>query len=413
MTARRAFRERFGGEATHLAEAPGRVNLIGEHTDYNLLPVLPLALQRRVRIVLRPRRDGRVILETLSDGFRGVDFGMSAAIAPDPPGNWGNYVKAAAQEMAVRFGADIGFEGVVESDVPVASGLSSSSALVNAVGVAVAALNDVEIGPLPLAEAMADAERYTGTQGGGMDQAISMGGREGHAALIEFAPLRMTHVPVPDGWRFVVADTLVRAEKSGAAQEAYNRRTVECREALRGVGEAAVAAGRVPVAPGSYPALLEALEEPEMLAIGEDALPEVLFRRFRHVVTEAGRVRRAVEALREGEMEGFGALMDASHESLRCDYEVSAPELDTLVDLSRRAGARGARLTGAGFGGCMVALATDTGVESLLGALRDGYFEPAGVTRADAGSRLFVALPSRGATCVPIPVSEAPPGAGA
>lgn len=218
------FARRFGSPPGHLSRAPGRVNLIGEHVDYNDLPVLPMALQREVRIALRPRDDERIVLHNVNDAFPPVEFDIGPSIEPYVQGAWGNYVKAPANELARRFAIWRGFDGVLDSDLPVASGLSSSSAVVNAVGLALAHINEVPTEPRELGALMADAERYVGTQGGGMDQAISMGARAGHAAKITFAPLRLRHVRVPDDWCVIVAHTGSRAEKSQAAMVAYNRR---------------------------------------------------------------------------------------------------------------------------------------------------------------------------------------------
>ena len=387
---------------THVSRAPGRVNLIGEHTDYNGLPVFPMALQREARIELRPRDDGLVRLSNTDPEFPPVDFEISVAIEKGPIGSWENYVKAPAQELARRFAIYRGFDGVMTSDVPVASGLSSSSALVNAVGLALAEINEVGADALALAEVMADAERYTGTQGGGMDQAISMAARAGHAARIDFEPLRLKHVPIPADWRFVVADTGVRAEKSGPVQGTYNRRRSECEEALALVGAELVRIGRVRVAPAGYQALLRAVPARELLDHAEGALDGNLLRRFRHVVTEATRVREAQDALLLADHAAFGILMDASHGSLRADYHVSSGELDELVALAKEGGAAGARLTGAGFGGCIVALTAPSTVDEVLEALVAGYYERRGMT-AKLDQHLFVAVPSDGASFGPLP----------
>lgn len=391
------FRERFGGDPTLVSRAPGRVNLIGEHVDYNGLPVLPMALQREARIVLRPRRDGVVNLVNTDPEFEDVTYEVGVRVEPGPTGSWGNYVRAPAQELARRYAILYGFDGVFSSDVPVASGLSSSSALTNSVGLALAEINEVGLGPLELGELMADAEQYTGTRGGGMDQAISMGARAGHAARIDFRPLKLHHVPVPSDWRFVVADTCVRAEKSGPAQAAYNRRRAECEEAFQLVAAELVRTRRLPAAPAGYRELLRKVYDDEALTAAESALPDTLLRRFRHVVTEHARVLEAQDLLYQADHVGFGMLMDASHGSLRTDYLVSSAELDELVALAKEGGAAGARLTGAGFGGCIVALASMDTVDEVLEALLTGYYEPRGLTdRVD--DRLFLAVPSQGAT---------------
>jgi galactokinase len=393
-----AFTARYGAPPTHVSRAPGRVNLIGEHTDYNDLPVLPMALQREVRLALRPREDRRVRLTNVLPEFAPLEFEIAPGIPPSEPGDWGNYAKAPADHLARHFSIERGFDGLLASDVPVASGLSSSSALVNAVGLALAHLNELGTEPLALASLMAEAERYTGTRGGGMDQAISMGARAGHAARIDFAPLRMHHVPIPSDWRFVVADTGVRAEKSGAAQRAYNLRRAECEQALEVVGEELVRTGGVPRPPSSYPAMLQAVRHDGALTAGESVLTGNLLKRFRHVVTEAHRVGLAADMLLSADLAGFGNLMDASHGSLRTDYNVSSSELDELVALAKEGGAVGARLTGAGFGGCIVALAPLMGVDDVVASLWNGYWgdrDPGGAE----DSHVFVAVPSAGATC--------------
>ncbi|HSW28088.1 MAG TPA: galactokinase [Longimicrobiales bacterium] len=392
-----AFRERFDTEPTHASRAPGRVNLIGEHTDYNGLPVLPMALQREARIVLVPREDGVVRLANTDAEFEAVEFEVGVGIEPGPPGHWGNYVKAPAQELARRFAIFRGFDGVLSSDVPVASGLSSSSALVNAVGLALAEINQVGLDALALGDLMADAERFTGTRGGGMDQAISMAARAGHAARIDFNPLRMRHVPVPSDWRFVVADTGVRAEKSGPAQATYNRRRAECEEALEAVSAELVHTRRIPRPPKGYQGLLRAVPDDEVLDAAKRVLDATLLKRFRHVVTENARVVEAQDLLSQADHAGFGTLMDGSHGSLRTDYNVSSAELDELVALANEGGASGARLTGAGFGGCIVALASTGTVDDVLEALVAGYYEPRNMAgRLD--QRLFLAVPSDGAS---------------
>ena len=393
----RSFQERFESRPTHLSRAPGRVNLIGEHIDYNDLPVLPMALHREVRIALRPRDDGMVVLHNALERFPTVEFEIEPALEPYVQGSWGNYVKAPARELARRFAIWRGFDGVLESDVPVASGLSSSSAVVNAVGLALGHINEVDTEVRSFAEVMADAERFVGTRGGGMDQAISLGARDRHAAKITFDPLRLRHVNVPDDWCFVVADTGKRAEKSRAAMVAYNRRRKECEEALREVSGYVATTNITEKLHTSYPELVAAVDPQTLVDAAGAVLRGNLLRRFRHVVTEASRVEEAVDRMYAADVTGFGALMDASHASLRADFHVSSTELDELVAVAREGGAAGARLTGAGFGGCIVALADRWTVGGVLETLVAEYYERYGMTdRID--DRLFVAVPSRGAS---------------
>ncbi|MFG0253175.1 MAG: galactokinase, partial [Phycisphaerales bacterium JB038] len=322
----------------YAVRAPGRVNLIGEHIDYHGLPVLPMALDRAVRIEARPRDDGRVALRNRDPRFPPARFDLGPALAAAAPGAWQNYARAAAH-VAHALGARRGVDAVISSDLPAAAGLSSSSALVVAVALALLAANELDVPALELATALARGERFVGTEGGGMDQAVCLAARAGHAMLIRFDPLSCRPVPVPDGWRVWVAHSGVDAEKSGAARDAYNRRRAEGRAAL------------ARLAPGVTFAEALAREPAEdWVARAERRLDDVLLRRFRHVVLEAGRVERAVSMLEARDLEGLGALMTRSHASLRDDYEVSHPRLDRLVDAALAAGAAGARLTGAGFG---------------------------------------------------------------
>jgi galactokinase len=390
-----AFREQYGREPDRLVRAPGRVNLIGEHVDYAGLPVFPMALQHAVHVAVRARDDGMIRVATSDPGYERREFELGPEIEPFAEGDWGNYVKAAAVAAAARYGAAGGADLWIDSQVPVAAGLSSSSALVVAVLKALLDVSDIEVDPIELAAVAADAEQYVGTRGGGMDQAISVCASEGCAARIEFDPVRVTPVPVPDDWRIVVADTGVQAHKSGNAKEAYNRRRAAVEESAHLVGE------KLGLAHGdrTYTRLISEHDAGELMAVAQQVLDERLLRRFRHVVTEADRTRRAEAAMRVDDPEEFGRLMNASHQSLRDDFEVSGPELDELVALARGAGALGARLTGAGMGGCIVALCTPDRVDSVLEALRDGYFvdAPGREPPADLEQRLFVAIPSAGA----------------
>ncbi|MCC6406184.1 MAG: galactokinase [Planctomycetes bacterium] len=380
--------EREFGAARRLrrVRAPGRVNLIGEHTDYNDLPVLPMALQRDTAILFAPRDDARVRLVNLDARFGAREFELSASIAPFAAGDWGNYVKAAAEILAREHGVTRGFDGVVAGDVPAASGLSSSAALVVASALALRVANGLELESRAFADLCARGERYVGTQGGGMDQAICIHGRRGHAVRIDFAPLRLAPVAMPAEWRFVIANSLVVADKSGSARDAYNSRRASCERALGAVRDAL----GEPAA--RYPDLLAMHGEDELLAAGARVLAAEELARFRHVVGEGLRVERAVEAMRAGDERRFGELMDASHASLAGDYAVSCAELDRLTELQRAAGAAGARLTGAGFGGCTVALCRAERAPALLAALDERFYGPRG-----AASEAFVACASDGA----------------
>lgn len=388
---RALFRSRFGAPApTLLVRAPGRVNLIGEHIDYNDLSVLPMAIQRHVTLLVRPRTDRVVHVASTAPGHEAREFEITESIPPFPTGDWGNYVKAAVQALAREQGLLAGYDALIHSTVPVAAGLSSSSALVIGVALATLAASGRAWETIPLAEAMARAERYTGTRGGGMDQAISIGAVAGTASRVDFAPLRITPVPMPPDWRIVVAHSLSRAEKSGGAQATYNRRTEECREALARVEQA------LGDAADGYRGLLARHDAAALVRTAESVLDGDLLKRFRHVVTEADRVRRAEAALRAADLDTFGALLTASHASLRYDYEVSSPALDELVTLAEAAGAVGARLTGAGMGGCIVAAAAAPNAQAVLDRLRAEFYLPRNLP-GPLGDYLFLAEPSAGA----------------
>lgn len=387
------FEEAFGASATGIVRAPGRLNLIGEHIDYCGLSVLPMALQRAVWLAFSPSSDRTVRIATDVEGLEPRAFEASASIPPGPPGDWGNYVRAAVEVLAPAEPAGLrGFDAFVTSDLPVAAGLSSSSALVVATALAcVASSGRDEPDPLELAALLADGERYVGTAGGGMDQAACLLGLEGHALKIDFAPLRAEPVAMPPGWRVVVAYSGEHAEKSGWAQDAYNLRTRECATAAEGV--AAELGGIDPGGAGLvlYPALIERHVPDELLDVADAALTGSIRRRFRHVVGEAARVIAAIEAIRRGDLTRTGRILSASHASLREEYEVSTPALDALVETALEAGAAGARLTGAGLGGCTIALCDDSSVDAVLRAVQ--AFEG-----PSAGPKIaFVAEPSEGA----------------
>jgi galactokinase len=370
---------------------------MGDHIDYNGLSVLPMALARHVSVLYREREDNTVLIASTDERYEPRSFTLAGEIEPYTDGDWGNYIKAAAQALTQRFEIARGYEAIVHSDIPVAAGLSSSSALVVASALALLHGNAVEMERLALAELLAEAERYVGTRGGGMDQAICLAARKHSASRIDFHPLRLTAHLIPPEWHFIVASSLVPAEKAGVARETYNTRARECREALARVIDAIGASDRI----DSYTALLAASRPAALLRRARDILDEALLSRFCHVVNEAGRVRRAEKALTAYDLRGFGRLMSESHRSLRDDFQVSCPELDELVEIAENAGAAGARLTGAGLGGCIVALCPENRSQRILRALADRYYARHGV-EGDLEAHAFVAAPSGGATVMAV-----------
>jgi len=336
----RFFRERFGREPAVLCEAPGRVNLIGEHTDYNDGFVLPVAIDRTAAVAATATRGP--VVRALSLDFAEADQFSLADIAPLPGGGWRNYVRGVAWAL-VEAGIHVpGADMAIAGDVPVGAGLSSSAALEMAVAGALCAVagpdgQAVAVAPLDLALLCQRAENeFAGVQCGVMDQLAAAFGRRGHALLMDCRSLAVEPVPLgfeEAGVVLAVVDSGVRRSLEATP---YNQRREQCAEAARLL---------------AVPALRDVDEG--LL----DALPEHLYRRARHVVSENARVLAAVAAQRAGDVEGLGRLLYESHRSLRDDFEVSCPELDLLVELAcRTEGVLGARLTGAGFGGCTVNL---------------------------------------------------------
>ncbi len=385
------FSNHFGGSPSIRVIAPGRVNLIGEHTDYNGLPVFPMAIQRRIYMAIRPH-PGRTVRAVNADSRYPVrEFEVSDAIEPGDPGDWGNYLKAAAQKLAALHGPLSGFDAVVDGDVPPSAGLSSSSALVVASALALMAANHIPLEREALMPLLADAEHYVGTRGGGMDQAISLGGQRGMAVKIDFDPLSLTHAPVPTDWQFIIAHSLVTAEKSGRVREQYNARPRECREALVWMSRRLGIAGA-----RDYRALVNRFS-PEELTEAAQGLDSPLRQRFLHVIWENHRVERALEAMRHSDGAGFGALMNSSHASLRDEFAVSCPALDTLVAAAVESGAWGARLTGAGFGGCAILLVSRGQAPALTERLEARFYHSR-PERTSFPDYLLPAEPSDGAS---------------
>jgi galactokinase len=409
------------GGRTVLARAPGRVNVIGDHTDYNGLPVLPFTMERDVLIAARARTDGRITIGNRDPRHGAREFHLRQSIAPFAAGDWGNYVKAAVQALAGGGGPvpPGGAALMVDGRVPVAAGVSSSSALVVASALALAALGDRPVDRLALADLLARGEQYVGTLSGGMDQAAILHGRPRHALRIDFSPLRVRWVRMPDEATFVVAHTRDEAAKSGAAQGQYNQRVIECRLACavlaRRLGVDLPNLGALPdggAVLGGLDKLLpdgilsradltgragldrEQVERliPPGLALA-DADRFALRARVRHVLSEAGRVAAAESALAGGDLDALGALLDASQASGAADYGTSTAAADVLVRIGREAGALGGRLMGAGFGGSVVLLARRDRTEAIIDALDRRFYGSA----ADARAWRFVAAPAAGA----------------
>ena len=368
----------FGPTAaeTWVVSAPGRVNLIGEHIDYHGLPVLPIAIRRRIRVAFRARTDRRIRAVSAEEyGLR--EFEWTPQLAPTAPGDWENYLRAAAEAVSRKWGAGAGVDAAVVSDLPPAAGLASSSALIVAFTLCLLQANRHRATFDELMEILPEGEQFVGTRGGGMDHAASLASREGCASLIEFEPLAVRPIPVPRDWRFLVAHSLHTAEKSGAARDAYNARRAAGTAALERLGFV------------SYRA---AIAEP---AFAEQLPPGPERESFLHVTSEAWRVRAAVQALEQNDAGTFGRLLLESHASLRDRLRVSSPALDQLVETAVESGALGARLTGAGLGGCAVVFCQKRDLAAVRRGLIDRYY--AGHPDFDPDRHLIDAQPGPGA----------------
>jgi galactokinase len=353
-----AFRQRFGGDAPLLVRAPGRVNLIGEHTDYNGGFVLPIAIDREVWIALAPRGDGHVAVHSLDYGDTTV-FELSGLSHTGD--GWPEYVKGVAWALQQAGRAPGGWQGVMGGNVPRGAGLSSSAAVELAALRAFAAVT-----PLPWdAKAMALLGQrvengWIGVNSGIMDQLVVAAGIRDHALLIDCRSLEIEPAPLPPAAAVIVLDTSTRR---GLVDSAYNERRSQCEEAARYFG---------------VPALRDVDSAGFAgMAVGLDP---VVRRRARHVVTENERTLEAAHAMRAGDVRRLGELMNASHESLRVDFEVTNAALDAIVGIAQaQPMCLGARMTGAGFGGCAVALVAAEGVEAFIEDVTVRYRDATGL----------------------------------
>lgn len=369
MTDRAELRQTFQqmyGQTPRLFRAPGRVNLIGEHTDYNDGFVLPMAIERETVVAAAPRTDRLVRINAL-------DFGEQAEFdldRPGPPqrGVWLDYIEGVARALERRGVSLVGATLALSSSVPEGAGLSSSAALEVSTGLALASISGAEIAPVELALAGQEAEHtYVGALVGIMDQFIAALGRRDHALFIDCRSLDASLVPAADAETvFVICNTNV---KHDLAASEYNTRREECE---RGVELLRAA---LPGIRALRDVSVEEFESYELL------LPEPVRRRCRHVVTENARTVAAAEALRRGDLGEFGRLMDRSHRSLRDDYEVSCRELDVLVEIAGNlGGVLGARMTGGGFGGSTVNLVRRDALDEFREVITREYTRATGLS---------------------------------
>lgn len=353
-----AHQKRFEGVPRWLLRAPGRVNLIGEHTDYNDGFVLPMAIDRWVWLAVRPREDRRVVCESL-DMENVADFDLDRMDKDSEA--WNEYLKGVAWALQDAGKELRGWEGVLKGDIPIGAGLSSSAALEMAAAKAFALASDLPWNPREMARLCQQAEReWVGVNCGVMDQMICALGEVDHGLLIDCRTLETEQIPLPRGCTILILDTGTRR---GLRDSAYNERRRQCEQAARFFG-------------------VQALRDLSLDQFQPKAgqLEDVVRRRARHVISENERTLEAAQVMRAGDAGRLGALMDASHESLRVDYEVSSPVLNAIVRLARREhGCYGARLTGAGFAGCAVALVEENKAQQISESVSTSYHDETGL----------------------------------
>jgi galactokinase len=371
---RSAFADKYGAPPPVVVRAPGRVNLIGEHTDYNDGFVMPMAINRETWIALRPREDKTVILRALDHG-EAATFDVNELRRDQM--TWREYPKGVTHVLKESGYPLRGWEGVTACDVPMGAGLSSSASYELAVARAFSAASGFSWDAARMAVLCQKAENeWVGVKCGIMDQMISAVGEKDKAVLIDCRDLSRRTAPLPPGTAVVIMDTMTRR---GLVDSAYNERRRQCHEAAAHFG-------------------VKALRDVDSATFNRRAsdLDPTVRRRARHVISENERTLAAVEAMCRGDAVALGKLMNASHDSLRDDFEVTNDALNRIVDLARREpGCFGARMTGAGFGGCAVALVRDTDAEAFTRNVSEGFRRAGGQAPS-----LYVTPAADGATVV-------------
>lgn len=377
--AAKMFEQAFGAKPRWIASAPGRVNLIGEHTDYNDGFVLPMAIEHRTAIAADVTNDKTCTLHSLTTGDSAT-FSLTGELKKGEPA-WSNYVRgviAGFKRLKLRVK---GFNGVIDSNVPLGSGLSSSAALEVATATLLEAMTGQTLDPVEKALLCQRAEHeFAGVPCGLMDQFVSVMGRKDHLLLIDCRAQKGEHIPFSDpSLVLLIINTNVR---HSLADGEYGKRHAQCEAAAKALGVAALRDATV--------AMLEAAKA---------KIDPVVYRRARHVITENKRTVEAAKNIRAGQWERVGKLMYASHASLRDDYEVSCDELDVVTSLAQKigpaGGVLGCRMTGGGFGGCAVALVKADHAQDIVKTVNEAYLKQ---TRKFA--TIFVSRPGIGASVV-------------
>jgi galactokinase len=375
------FAHRFGRSPT-VSRAPGRVNLIGEHTDYNDGFVMPAALEFATLTAAAQRPDRRLtVYSMIMDETREFDLDSPPQT---PSGDWSDYVIGVALMLEMSGLSLSGADLIVWTDVPIGAGLSSSAALEVSVAHALVTESGLEFDPIEIAQISQRAENdFVGMRCGVMDQYIACCGVAGHALLIDCRSLASRHVPIAPNLRLLIANSRVRHQHAGGE---YNLRRAACEEGVRLLSRHL----------GPIKALRDVT--PEQLEAKRRKLPELIYRRCRHIVSENARVLEAERALERGDFAACGRAMNASHVSMKKDFEITCPEVDVLVGLAQTVkGVYGSRMTGGGFGGCTVSLVEEWAVDKASQILTDGYRIATGLD-----TDIFVCAPSDGVSLIPV-----------
>jgi galactokinase len=351
------------GERPKISRAPGRVNLIGEHTDYNDGFVMPAAIDFHTWVAASRRNDRR--LQVHSDQFsETIELSLDGLAGP-PRKHWSDFIRGVAATLESSGHRLKGANLIINGDVPIGAGLSSSASLEISTAFALLSASSLELPPLEVVNICQRAEHeYAGTRCGVMDQFVAMFGRSGQALLLDCRSLKHRLLPIPTDLRLAICNTMV---KHDLAAGEYNRRRADCESGMR----------------------ILRLHLPHLLALRDvtladleryrNELPELVYRRCRHVIRENRRVVDASDALQAGDLDRFGQFMYESHNSLRHDYEVSCGELDLLVELASACeGVYGARMTGGGFGGCTVNLVRSDAVDRFRNQIKEEYLKATG-----------------------------------
>lgn len=371
------FRKRYDAQPV-IYSAPGRVNLIGEHTDYNEGFVLPFAIDNRTYAACSKRNDGRVKAFSITLNA-GVEFDVKDTLPP-PEKDWTLYIRGMVETLRRRNIDISGANLLIDSDIPFGGGLSSSAALEIAVGMALASVAGREIGNVELAFAGQEVEHeFAGVMSGIMDQFASAMSRRDHLLMIDCRSLETTQIPIDLGdLVFAVCDTKVKHE---LADSAYNQRRAECEQGVELLQNHIVG--------------IKALRDVTLADFDrhKDILPEAVRKRCLHVITENSRTLKAADAIRRTDFTQLGRLMHDSHKSLKTNYEVSCPELDLLVATAAACGGVfGSRMTGGGFGGCTITLLETRSVEAFRTQITQAYASTFG-----SEPDIFLVRPSDGA----------------